>query len=419
MTGTTLAASWTTTDTGAETFTLTVYEATGSNDFFTNGKILPIVSTGNVISATIVNGSYASGFYYSIKVTASNLAGTTTSRYSPVSQPAPAAPAAITMGPFLAGTFGSETVVQWTDILDGGYYIVSIYNSNTPEVRDVSYTVPTTISALIATNTWVSGNYYRAGVVASNVGGSSSETFSSYYQFPPSPGDFTVTTMSNTLSNEQVYWTTSSDALYYTARVYDTTASSYITQTPDGLTSISNFASYTSSSPYTIYFIPISGHTYETRVTAYNLSTGINSTNTPSYTYPQPPNAPTVSIVSMTTTYMDISWTPVDGESYYASVWTAYNATELALGSNVDQIINLASVTSDVARVYGSFPYDGYIYAVKLTASNALGSATSLYSGVSSPPPTSITSVTIAPFSGTYGALSTIVSWPQIPSATS
>ena len=419
MTGTNLGVTWTTTDTEPETFSVTVYEAAGSNDFFTNGKILPVVSTGNINPGTFITSSYASGFYYSIKVTASNLAGTTTSRYSAVSQPAPGAPATITMGPFLAGTLGSETVIQWSDILDGGYYSVGIYNSNTPTVRDVSYTVATTISALIATNTWISGNYYKAGVYAYNLGGSSLETFSEYYQFPVAPGDFTITVLSNTSSNQQLYWTTSTDALYYTARVYDTTTSSYVTQTPTGLTRITNFASYTSSStPYTIFFIPISGHTYDTEVTAYNIATGTPSTNRPSFAYPSPPSAPTVTIVSMTTSNMDISWTPVDGVTYYASVWTAETATELQLG-NSEQIVEQALVTPDTGRFSGAFPYNGYIYAAKLTASNALGSATSLYSEVSSPAPSPITSVTIDAFSGVYGAISTVVSWPPISSASS
>jgi hypothetical protein len=203
-------------------------------------------------------------------------------------------------------------------------------------VADVSYIVDTTISALVASNNWVSQSYYRAGVISSNLGGSSSETFSSYVQYPPPPGSFTSTLLSSSSSNAKVYWTDSSGALYYEVQVYDASTNTNVIQTPAGTTNISNFNAYESaSSPYTVFFSPLTNHVYEIRVISYNTTGVTPSANTPSFTYGSAPSAPTVDISSMTTSQIDLSFTVLSNTSYYVNLYTAASATSLAAGIDV------------------------------------------------------------------------------------
>jgi len=422
MTTTSITLSWTTTDTTPQTYQATVYQSQDSNAFFTGGTVTPALTTGNITSPATVSGIFSSGFYFAAKITATNAVGSNTSRYSSVSQPAAVSPGYVTMGSFLAGINGSESIIQWEDILDGAYYIVKIYPSNSV-VADVVYTVDSTISALIASNNWVSQQYYRASVASSNLGGTTSETFSSYIQYPSPPGSFETTIASYSSSNAKLYWTDSSGALYYTVQVYDASTNSYVTQSPIGTTHISNYAAYESpASPYTVFFSPSTGHVYEMRVTSYNITSTTNSTNVPSFTYGAAPTAPTVDISSMTTTEIDLSFTALANTSYYANVYTAASATYLAAGIDVGYPLTRYLVQPTTKAIYGSFPYDGRVYAVKLYASNGIGaSPLSQYSGVASPPQVAITSTILEAFTGTTtpGVITTTVSWPPISFASS
>jgi hypothetical protein len=422
MTTTSITLSWTTPDTTAQTYQATIYQSQDSNAFFTGGTVTPALTTGNITSPATVSGVFSSGFYFAAKITATNAVGSNTSRYSSVSQPSAVSPGYVVMGSFLAGINGSESIIQWEDILDGAYYIVKIYPSNSV-VADVVYTVDSTISALIASNNWVSQEYYRASVASSNLGGTTAETFSPYIQYPSPPGSFESTISSYSSSNAKIYWTDSSGALYYTVQIYDASTSSFVIQSPIATTHISNYAAYESpSTPYTVFFQPSTGHLYEARVTSYNITSTTNSTNVPFFIYGAAPTAPTVDISSMTAAEIDLSFTALANTSYYANVYTAASATYLAAGIDVGYPLTRYLVQPTTKAIYGSFPYDGRVYAVKMFASNGIGaSPLSQYSGVASPPQTAITDTTLGQFTGTTtpGVITTTVSWPPISFASS
>jgi len=408
--------SWTTPDVNnGETFNITLWQGNSYNSFALKEGLLPVASARELTTAVTLTGTFTDDFYYSAKVTASNRADVTSSTYSSILQPSPSPPTNVTFGPFIRNDPIIDSIIEWSSPLSTGYFLVGIYPSNSV-IADVSYTVTAGTNAVIVTNDWLSGSNYRAGVRSSNTTGISTEAFSGYRTFPVSPDAFTVNLLRYTSANEQLYWTTSINSIYYTVSIYDLSTSAIVVTTSN----ISNFANYTSPSrPYVIAFNPIYGHGYQTIVTSYGLGGSTSNTDI-SFTYPTGTAVPTdLSFVTMTTDRIDISWTPLLSTSYYASVFTAPDATSLALDIETDEIVTDAFVSPQSPYVYGYFPYDGFIYAVKLRASNVNGfGQRTAFSRVLMPPPTQISSVTLSPFNGTIGNVESLLIWPPIEFAT-